>query len=298
MRLSYYFVVAIFVIVMLHSNPMLAGKEVNIKQSWLEGMTSCSDIIVKGRIVNVEVKYIPWHEVFLGIPKSDAVAIITELTISIDKVITGEYDKETIKAVLKEGKIGNTEMVADNQEPLNPQVGDSIIVALQHNKYGYDRYILTPRYGLFKIINDSIFPYDNTYTLGVDDPLSIMEHSAKQRTFEALYDSSDVVCVGKVISNDMNNTKIVFDIDEVLKGEIEQSRITIEYKYILTQARDGMRLLIFLRRQGSTYSNIAGENGVYLIDNDGRLIRGFRSIMLTTLTNLKTDMSKKKDKQR
>ena len=267
-----------------------------LTDKYFEDMGLYLDLVIQGTISNVEVKRIPFDGI-CGIKMTDGRTIATEMTIRIDKVISGEYDKSDIVAYLCEGRIGNSAVVIDNMSTPEPRVGDEVLIGLSYNIEGNNKYIVHWHEAFFEIADGQLIPYKSEYYVQSDKPMEVLEQSARKRDFSYLYKQAEIVCVGRLVDNDGTNQKATIAVDDYLKGKTSDSTLTIDYSngYDMRLRDTGIHLLLFLGRKGTNYQLSGGMNGIYSIQ-DGKLTRD--SLPLVTNLSKAEELMRKGDTER
>ena len=285
------FVCTLPLLIFFQITPLIAINKRPISEHSLGTLVSSSDLVIQGEIIDVEVKKMNMHEVWGGPPRGGPKAIITEFVIRIERVLAGEYEGETISVILREGKTESEFAKIGGYEIITPSKGDDVIVGLWHNNYGYNRLIISFRDLFLKFEGNDYIPYEKSIYLNFDNPLGLIEKRGKERKFEELYKHAEVVCIGSLEDNNTSERKLVLRLEEVLKGDVNQPKITIDYStgYTIDYDEIGFRLLFFLEKKENIFRIFTGVNGIYPI-RDGKLIRRNKSPLNTNLSKLKKDI--------
>ena len=294
----------LFLILLILISPLAQSNDrIRISRIDIESYVLNEDIVIQGQIIAVEAKLMDKSKVLGGSIKDRGEWIVTELIIQIDRVITGEYEGATINAILIGGEYQGRTALTAGYSRKNPKVGENVIIFLSYNMFGYGNYILAIDEAFFKIVGDDLVPYVEQAYLDVDNPLEIIEKRAKARTFEEMYKTADLICVGNVkdvrdVYSFMRTGKLmgkfIVEIEETLKGEADNPEITIDASNFtpgFISKQIGNRVLLFLKKWGSNFKTIEGRNGYYTL-KEGKLFKGNIAPILTTLEGLKESVEK------
>jgi len=284
-----------FIIVFSLLNPLLNGAEKRpISKYWLEMFILNSDLIIKGEIIAIEARLMDANLVYQSRINHDMV--VTELTIQIEKVIAGEYEGDTIKAILKEGELNGRKSMRADHALLNPKEGESIIIALGYNIYGNNLYILHHRNAFFKIEGDSLLPYEKESFLDVSNPLEVIEAKAEERQFNNMYRAADLICLGfvkEIYFPTQLSAQFKVGIKEIFKGPTDLFELTVDgsnIRWVFKEGETDYQVLLFLQKDKDVYKTVAGINGYYTVENN-KLIRIRHAPLRTNLTDLKSQFN-------
>lgn len=280
-------------ILVIMVNPSIAAQEKTpITEKGLEWRVQNRPWLIQGRVVKVETKLMDGEEL-TGLKNARGRQLPgTEITLEIEKVITGDYDGSEICILLAEGTVGGITGYAAGYAPMKIAAGDDAIVAIVPDAMRVGCYVLWDISDFFKIDGTHLVPYRTEYCVTADNPLEVIARKAKERQMPELFKAADVVFLGtvkKLIDPGSPSRKIVVSVDNPLKGTMKKSEVTVDVSELyqpFARQKPGYKVLLFLKKDDSGFRPVAGINGYYVVRDD-KLSRGVDVPLRVTLTQLK-----------
>jgi len=289
-------VLAMLLLTVADSAAMAEQQKEPISQESFEFMIQNAPLIFQGEITKVECKLMTQRD--LGGPSNTSQLAVTELTMKIEKILAGEYDRDEIQIIVEEGKTERLLTATAGYAMMKFNVGDHAIVALRLNSQGTGYNILDYDLRIFRLEGTKLIPYREEYYLAVDKPLEVMERKAEEREMPEIVKASDLICTGtvtKLIGYDCppRSRRVIVAIDETLKGKAEESEISVDMSRVFlpsTVQMPGFRVMLFLKKGSSGYKPVAGVNGFYAMDGE-ILTRGHSTPLKMTVSELKSNIN-------